>query len=66
MSLNIVWLDNKHKEEKTMFVLVATATREQLEKDGVIERYEKNPRSLPTIDVSFLSSQQLNKKYGIL
>ena len=58
MSLDIVQLDKKHNDEEAVFVLDATAMREQLENDGIMDRHEKKqPRSLPTIDIAFVGTR---------
>ena len=58
MSRDIVQLDKKDKDEESVFILAATAKRDQTERDGLTDRHQKKqPNSPPTIDVDFVGTR---------
>ena len=58
MARDIVQLDNNDRDEESVFILAATAKRDQTERDGITERNQKKqPTSPPTIDVDFVGTR---------
>ena len=58
MSRDIVQLDKKDKDEESVFILAATAKRDQTERDGITDRHQKKHATTPpTIDVDFVGTR---------
>ena len=58
MARDIVQLDNNDETEQSVFILAATAKRDQTERDGITDRHQKKqPTTPPTIDVDFVGTR---------
>ena len=58
MARDIVQLDNNDGTEQSVFILAATAKRDQTERDGITDRHQKKqPTTPPTIDVDFVGTR---------